>query len=186
MLKGKPLYLALSVAANAVLIGIVVGRLVGGGQPSAMEMEFERYGPTSDVVAAAWEQLPERDRDDLSKQLRDEWRAMEPERQRLQDAGRAVYEAALKEPFDEQELRDAVVVFQHKEQRLQRRAEDILIRHLEGMPAEARATAAVGLLTPYNARVQRANPKPLIATGKETEVGARDASATRDGDSPTN
>ena len=178
MLKGKSLYLALSVAANAVLIGIVVGRLAGGGQPSAMEMEFERYGPTSDVVAAAWEQLPQRDREDLSKQLRDEWRAMEAERQRLQDSGRAVYEAALKEPFDEQELRDAVVVFQHKEQRLQRRAEDILIRHLEGMPAEARATAAVGLLTPYNARVQRANPRPVVNPDGDVNEGALGASAT--------
>lgn len=162
MLKGKSLYLAVSLAANAVLIGVVGGRLAGSSQPSAMEMEFERYGPTSDVVAAAWDQLPERDRVDLRKQLRDEWQAMEPERQRLQEAGRAVYEAALMEPFDEQLLRDAVVVFQHKEQRLQRRAEDILIRHLGEMPPEARATAAVGLLTPYSARVQRANPTPVV------------------------
>lgn len=177
MLKGKSLYLALSLAANAVLIGIVGGRLAGSGAPAAMEMEFERYGPTSDVVAAAWAQLPERDRGELREQLVAEWRAMEPERERLQEAGRAVYEAALSEPFDEQKLRDAVVVFQHKEQRLQRRAEDILIRHLEDMPPEARATAAVGLLTPYNARVQRADPKPIVEPSL-AESGSEESNPT--------
>lgn len=175
MLKGNSLYLAVSLAINAVLLGIVGGRLLGEQQPAAMAMEFERYGPTSDVVSAAWEQLPEQDRAQLREQLRDEWRAMEPERQRLQDAGRAVYEAALEQPFDEARLRDAVVLFQHNEQRLQNRAEDILIRHLGEMPPEARATAAVGLLTPYNARVQRADPKPVVEPPAATEE-----------DSPTN
>ena len=182
MLKGNALYLAISLAANAVLLGIVGGRMLGEHEPSNMALEFERYGPTSDVVAAAWEQLPEQDRLVLRDQLRDEWRAMEPERDRLQDAGRAVYEAALEEPFDEAQLRDAVVLFQHNEQRLQRRAEDILIRHLGGMPAEARATAAVGLLTPYNARVQRANPKLVVEP--EQQSGAAPAEAS--GASPTN
>lgn len=181
MLKGTSLYLAISLAANAVLIGIVGGRMAGGGEPAAMQLEFERYGPTSDVVSAAWGQLPEKDRIELRQQLRAEWQAMEPERQRLQDAGRAVYDAALSDPFDEQRLRDAVVVFQHKEQRLQRRAEDILIRHLEDMPAEARATAAVGLLTPYNARVQRADPNRPIVTPE-----ARGPDAADDSETPTN
>ncbi len=175
MLKGTSLYLAISLAANAALLGIVGGRMIGDREPAAMSMEFERYGPTSDVVADAWQQLPEKDRLDLRDQLRAEWVAMEPERARLQDAGRAVYAAALSEPFDEAQLRDAVVLFQHNEQRLQRRAEDILIQHLGSMPAEARATAAVGLLTPYNARVQRTNQRPVLAPGREPAEGGAPA-----------
>jgi len=151
--------LIVSLVANAVLVGIVVGRLASPPAPQepTVQMQLERYGPTSDVVNAAWAQLPESDRTQLRKQLRDSWEAMSGERGRLREAGQHVYDAALAEPFDEAKLRDAVAIFQLREKKLQDLAEDILISHIGGMPPEARATAAVGLLTPFNARVQRAD-----------------------------
>jgi uncharacterized membrane protein len=150
-----------SVALNLALLGIVGGRLLspaGAGEPT-VRMQLERYGPTSDVVAAAWSQLPESDRVELRNQLRGSWVAMADERRRLSEAGKAVYEAAFAEPFDENKLRDAVAIFQVREKDLQQNAEDLLISHLGRMPREARATAAVGLLTPFNARMQRADGK---------------------------
>jgi hypothetical protein len=48
-----------------------------------------------------------------------------------------------------------VTIFQTRERALQQAAENILISHLRKMPADARATAAVGLLTPFNVRMQR-------------------------------
>lgn len=150
------LALVASLAVNAALLGVVGGRLLGGGKTeSANAMQLERYGPTSDTVRAAWDQLPESDRTLLRKELGERWAMMEGERKQLQAAGRVVYEAALADPFDEDRLRDAVTVFQQREYRMQQSAEDILIRHLAHMPPEARATAAVGLLTPFNARMQR-------------------------------
>ena len=62
----------------------------------------------------------------------------------LQDASKAVHDAALTEPLDEVRLRGAMIVFQQRQQTMQHRAEDILISHLGKMPAQARATAAVG------------------------------------------
>jgi uncharacterized membrane protein len=149
-----------SLALNAALLGIVGGRLLApaSAEPN-VQMQLERYGPTSDVVAAAWAQLPEIDRGELRKQLRESWVAMAPERKRLSEAGKAVYDAAFAEPFDENKLRDAVAIFQLRENGLQQNAENILIGHLAQMPREARATAAVGLLTPFNARMQRADGK---------------------------
>ena len=151
--------LAASFVANAVLLGIVGGRLLSPPQPGepTIQMQLERYGPTSDVVNAAWKQLPEDDRTVLRQELREKWIAMSDERKRLSEAGKRVYDAAFEEPFDETKLRDAVALFQLRENRLQQTAEDILIRHLGKMPRDARATAAVGLLTPFNARMQRAN-----------------------------
>lgn len=147
-----------SLALNAALLGIVGGRIFSpaSAEPS-VQMQLERYGPTADVVAAAWRQLPEADRTELRKQLRESWVAMEDERKRLRDAGETVYNAALVEPFDENKLRDAVALFQLREKHLQDNAEDILISHLGKMPPQARATAATGLLTPFNARMQRAD-----------------------------
>jgi uncharacterized membrane protein len=152
-----PLILVASLVANAVLLGIVGGRLFSPPQPQepTVQMQLERYGPTSDVVSAAWEQLPEEDRTELRKQLRERWVAMTEERKNLSEAGKRVYDAALAEPYDEARLRDAVAIFQLRESRLQQSAEDILISHIGRMPPEARATAAVGLLTPFNARAQR-------------------------------
>lgn len=154
------LFLVGSLALNAALFGIVGGRLLSpaaSGTEPTVQMQLERYGPTSDVVSAAWGQLPESDRTELRKQLRESWVAMEPERLRLREAGEAVYSAALAEPFNENKLRDAVAIFQLREKHLQENAENILISHLGKMPPVARATAATGLLTPFNARMQRAD-----------------------------
>jgi uncharacterized membrane protein len=172
--------LAASLVANAVLLGIVGGRLLSPPQPAepTIQMQLERYGPTSDVVNAAWKQLPEDDRTVLRQELREKWTAMSDERKRLSEAGKRVYDAAFEEPFDETKLRDAVALFQLRENRLQQTAEDILIRHLGKMPRDARATAAVGLLTPFNARMQRANNEerkggPPIAGAPESSGGVQ-------------
>ena len=155
------LALVASLAVNAALVGVVGGRFLGGGKaPQPTPMQLERYGPTSDTVRAAWDQLPETDRIQLRKELGERWTSLEGERKQLQAAGRAVYEAALEEPFDENSLRDALTIFQQREYRMQQSAEDILIRHLGHMPPEARATAAVGLLTPFNVRMQRMDSQP--------------------------
>lgn len=162
----QSIFLIASLAANAVLLGVVGGRLLSPVQPHAptMQMQLERYGPTSDVVNEAWAQLPEADRVELSKQLQASWFAMEDdERKQLSEAGQRVHEAALADPFDEGRLREAVAIFQLRENRLQQAAEDILIHHLARMPAQARATAATGLLTPFNARVQEAVDKERAA-----------------------
>ncbi|MEP7209218.1 MAG: periplasmic heavy metal sensor [Alphaproteobacteria bacterium] len=159
------LFLIGSVAVNAALLGVVGGSLLNNGKPSG-RVQSQRTTPTNDVVQAAWAQLPDAERIDLRRELRDQWVAMKPDRLLLQDAGKAVHDAAMGEPFDEIRLRGAMIVFQQRQQMMQHRAEDILISHLGKMPAEARATAAVGLLTPFNARVQRADhphegpPKP--------------------------
>lgn len=149
--------LVASLTVNAVLLGVVAGRWLS--PPSAheptIETQLDKYGPTSSVVDDAWSQLPAEDKLVLKKQLRESWLTMAKEREQLDQAGKRVYEAALAEPLDESRLRDAVAIFQLRESRMQRSAEDILISHLRKMPPAARATAAVGLLTPFHGQVQR-------------------------------
>jgi uncharacterized membrane protein len=157
--KTSPFLIA-SLAVNAALLGVVGGRALNKTpEATPANMQFERYGPTSDVVKAAWDQLPEADRMALRKQLREQWAAMDGDRKLLSEAGKAVYASAKAEPFDETQLRNSLMVFQQREQMLQGRAEDVLISHLGKMPPDARATAAVGLLTPFSARMQRADGK---------------------------
>lgn len=148
--------LVVSLIANAALAGVIGGRLLNHASSAPTpNMQYERYGPASDVVQAAWAKLPNEDRQALRAQLKQAWDAAAPDRQRLQESGREVAAAALVEPFDEARLRNALYVFQRREAMLQQRAQDILIGHLGKMPPEARSTAAVGLLTPFSARVQR-------------------------------
>jgi uncharacterized membrane protein len=150
------LFLIGSLAVNAALLGVVGGSFFNNERPAG-KAQSQRTLPTSDVVQAAWAQLPENERADLRKELRDQWAAMKPDRQLLQEAGKAVHDAAMQQPFDEVRLRGAMIVFQQRQQNMQHHAEDILISHLGKMPPEARATAAVGLLTPFSARIQRAD-----------------------------
>ena len=169
------LFLIGSIALNAALLGIVGGRLLSpSSQEPNVQMQLERYGPTSDVVAAAWSELPEADRTELRTLLRESWVAMKDERKRLREAGEAVYNAALADPFDETRLRDAVAIFQLRERHLQENAEDILISHLGRMPPQARATAATGLLTPFNARMQRVDDKDAGAKAVSESIRTPD------------
>jgi uncharacterized membrane protein len=158
MASKASLFLIGSLAVNAALLGIVGGRFVNGQaaskEPSVIA-QLDRYGPTANVVRDAWAQLPEEDRVVLRKELRESWVSLDGERKRLSEAGKAVFNAALSEPFEEGKLRDAVTIFQTRERALQQAAENILISHLRKMPPDARATAAVGLLTPFNVRMQR-------------------------------
>jgi uncharacterized membrane protein len=176
--------LAVSLVLNAVLFGLVVGREASDRAPTA-KMDFERYGPTSDVVLQAWSQLPEADRVELRRQIRDLYAAMAPDRARLHDAGNTVYAAALSDPFDEPTLRDALVLFQHRERVMQRQFEDVLIRRLGKMPPEARATAAVGLLTPFNARVRRVDVGDREAESFRQEFGPEQLEAQAARPAPT-
>lgn len=154
MARLLPTLLAVSALVNVALIGVVGARFLGPHGPGARETHREGP-PGSDVVRAAWAQLPEADRTALRSDLREQWTAMAPDRERLAAAGRAVRDAALIEPFDETRLRNALIVFQQREQMVRIRAEDVLISHLGRMPPEARATAAEGLLTPANMRLER-------------------------------
>ncbi len=157
--------LVVSLAANAALLGVVVGRWLSPAalREPTIEAQLDRYSPMSSVVGDAWTQLPADDKAVLDKKLRESWMAMSGERKNLSEAGKRVYEAALAEPFDEARLRDAVGIFQLRESRMQRSAEDILISHLRQMPPGARATAAVGLLTPFHEQVERAGEEELAA-----------------------
>jgi uncharacterized membrane protein len=146
-----------SLAVNAALLGVVGGQLVNKQGRTSVDAAAPRPTPPPSDVQAAWAQLPEADRDELRKQFRDRWVALEKDRRLLSDAGKSVHDVATAEPFDEIKLRDALTIYQVRQERMQRSAEDILISHLGKMPPEARATAAVGLLTPFNQRVQRAN-----------------------------
>lgn len=159
--------LVISLAANAALLGVVVGRWLSPTVPRepTIEAQLDRYAPMSSVVGDAWTQLPAGDKVILDKQLRESWLAMAGERKNLSEAGKRVYEAALAQPFDEARLRDAVGIFQLRESRMQRSAEDILISHLRQMPPGARATAAVGLLTPFHEQVRRAGEEELASSG---------------------
>jgi uncharacterized membrane protein len=146
-----------SLAVNAALLGVVGGQLVNKQGRPRPEMSGGRPpSPPPSDVQAAWAQLPDADRAELRKQFQERWVALESDRKVLSEAGRTVHDVAMAEPFDEVKLRDVLTIYQWRQERMQRSAEDILISHLGKMPPEARATAAVGLLTPFNQRVQRA------------------------------
>jgi len=147
-----------SLALNAALVGVVAGRwLTPQGEAATPGADIARSATSPDVVTTAWGQLSEADRSHLRQDLRASWAAMGDDRRRLAEAGRAVYQSALVEPFDEARLRDAVAIFQLREKTLQSVVEDVLIRRLSGMPPEVRAQAAAGLLTPFYGRIQRAD-----------------------------
>lgn len=163
------LFLIASLAINAALLGVVGGQIVNK-QQRRPPVESQNNRPPQSEVMAAWAQLPDADRTELRKQLRDSWNALDADRKRLSEAGKTVHDVAMKEPFDDVALRDALTIYQQRQRRMQESAEDILISHLGKMPAEARATAAVGLLTPFNARVQRSD-RPKRGDGEDGPRG---------------
>ena len=147
-----------SLALNAALVGVVAGRwLTPRADDAGSSAVVAQDGADPDVMTTAWGQLSEPDRAELRQQLRASWAAMSDNRRRLAEAGRAVYESALAEPFDEARLREAVAIFRLRQTTLEGVVETVLIRHLSGMPPGARARAATGLLTPFYGRMLRSD-----------------------------
>lgn len=160
-----------SLAVNAALLGVVGGQLVNKRGPRPEISSGRPPPPPPSDVQAAWAQLPEADRAELRKQFQERWVVLESDRKVLSEAGRTVHDVAMAEPFDEVKLRDALTIYQWRQERMQRSAEDILISHLGKMPPDARATAAVGLLTPFNQRVQRTGDSRRGDGGKDDKRG---------------
>ena len=180
------IFLIASLAVNAALLGVVGGQLVNKQSRPTTDATAPRPAPPPSDVQAAWAQLPDVDRDELRKQFRDRWVALERDRKLLSEAGKAVHDVAKTEPFDEVKMRDALTIYQVRQERMQRSAEDILISHLGKMPPEARATAAVGLLTPFNQRVQRTNDGKRGDSGKEgRRVDGKPGPSGDDGPKPS-
>jgi hypothetical protein len=156
------LFLIGSLALNAALLGIVGGRMA---QPGAcrtdVQMQLERYGPTADVVAAAWDSCRRLTGRSCANSCASSWVAiMEGERKRLRRSGReCLQRGAWPNRSTKPGCATPSRIFQLREKHLQDNAEDILISHLGKMPPQARATAATGLLTPFNARMQRADKR---------------------------
>src|SRR5262245_1818892 len=98
------LFLIASLAINAALFGVVGGGLLNQQHRRGPDAQGDR--PPQSEVAAAWAQLPDADRAELRKRLRDGWNAMEPDRKLLSDAGKNVHDIATSEPFDGNKLRD--------------------------------------------------------------------------------
>jgi uncharacterized membrane protein len=168
-----------SLAINAALLGVVGGQLANKQRVPRPEFTGARPpSPPPSDVQAAWAQLSEADRAELRKQFQERWVTLESDRKALAAAGKSVHDVAMAEPFDEVKLRDALTIYQWRQERMQRSAEDILISHLGKMTPEARATAAAGLLTPFNQRIQRAGD------GKRNGDGKKDVTKRGDGKQP--
>jgi len=118
--------------------------------------------------------VPEPDRKAMSKQFVELRQASADDYKRLVEASNTVAETAGREPFNERDLRDAVVVYRHFYATLQAGVDNVLISHLAKMPADSREVAARGLLTPYSQWMRMQRPE----TGSASAVPTPKATAS--------
>lgn len=150
-------FLVASAVLNAVLLGMMVKRSEASQPAAQASPRSESVRPVSAEVQAAWSKVPEQDRKEMGKQFAQLREATVDDYKRLMEASNRVAETAGRDPFNERDLRDAVVVYRHFYSGLQTGVDNVLISHLGKMPADAREVAARGLLTPYS---QWMRPRP--------------------------
>ena len=143
-------FLVASAVLNAALLGMLVKRSEVAQAATPPPARNDGVRPVSAEVQAAWAKVPEPDRKAMSKQFIELRQASADDYKRLVEASNTVAETAGREPFNERDLRDAVVVYRHFYSTLQAGVDNVLISHLSNMPADAREVAARGLLTPYS------------------------------------
>jgi uncharacterized membrane protein len=171
--------LVCSAVLNAVLLGNATRRAVEPPPAAATAEPGQSNRAVSAEVQAAWAKLPETDRRELWNQFGDLRRATAGDYQRLEDLGRQVAQIAARDPFDEAELRDSVIVYRHIQAGLQQGVDDTLIMHLSKMPADARETAARGLLTPFYQWMRpRRDGQPSAARSGRPDADASRGPAT--------
>jgi uncharacterized membrane protein len=135
--------LALSLAANLMVVGIVAGAFLNGGGPGRSGDPDDRRGPLREIGNAPFVRALERDdRRALSRALRDQGSALRENRAELRRRFQALLAAIRSEPFDAQAVqtllddqRDAATIHQ-------RTGERLILEQVQNMTPTQRAAYA--------------------------------------------
>ena len=120
------LALLVSLAINLLIAGVVIGRHLDGGAPSRMHFEW------------LMQDLDDATRSKMRKNMHEQMKNTRPHRHDLRQAQRALHEAILTEPFEEDRVKAAMAEVRAASARLQQTMHDQMIQILSEMSAEDR------------------------------------------------
>lgn len=131
--NGVSLWLALSLALNAGLIGVVGGRMLAGSD------RFDDHDRHRKAIHRFETDLPHTERRKVRRQLVMGWRESDEERQALREAHKAVIEAASTEPVDQEKLDKAFADMRAAENVLRAKMHEAMANYLINASPEHRA-----------------------------------------------
>lgn len=143
--RGISLWLAASLAANALLIGVVGGRLL------APDARRDRVGPEPhsyqrELHDRAMSSIDEKRRDEFRKAMRRVWIDSRPVRQELDAARRAAIEAGKAEDYDPDAMKAALENLRAAESELRRHAHEAMAELL----ADATPQERLSIITRFS------------------------------------
>ena len=130
--KSVSLWLVASLAVNALLLGVVGGRMIANGHGHDRWTDRGAYG------ARALDAMPDDVRRKIKRDIVSAWRDSHEEREAMTDARRSVLDAAMREPYDEAEVADALSRLRDAENALRAKIHGLIAQHLEAATPEER------------------------------------------------
>lgn len=130
--KSVSLWLALSLAFNAGLVGVVGGRLLAGGADDDGD-DYKRP-----IVRRFDRDLPHSERREIRKKFVKNWRQSHGERQAIEEARKAIMDAAQEDPVDAEKLEAAFAQLRQAENKLRARMHTALADYLVNASPEHR------------------------------------------------
>lgn len=131
--KSVSLWLALSLALNAGLVGVVGGRLLAGAS------DDDDDGPHKRAIVRRFDsELPHSERREIRKHFVKNWRQSHGDRQAIEEARKAVMDAARTEPVDAKKLEAAFADLRQAENKLRARMHTTLADYLVNASPEHR------------------------------------------------
>jgi len=134
--RGISLWLAVSLAANALLIGVVGGRIIakdGNDQQGPAPREFQH-----EMRDKAMSSIDRERRVELRKAMRQVWKDSRPAREQLNAARDVAVQAVMAEPYDADAVKAALKDLRAAEMELRRYPHDSLADMLADATPEER------------------------------------------------
>ncbi|MEM6627234.1 MAG: periplasmic heavy metal sensor [Pseudomonadota bacterium] len=132
--RGVSIWLAVSLALNAALVGLVGGRILAGPPPAAYETRDDRANERRRV----FEDLSPSQRRALRRDLMQVWRGADAERRAIGEARRAAQAAASADPYDREALESALAAQRAAEEALKARIHTAITGRLDELSPKDR------------------------------------------------
>ena len=155
--KGRiSIWLAVSLAVNALLLGLVGGRMLVGD-------DHDRDRPGNRPPPIESRNIPgltKEARKDLRRSMFRMWRESRDEREEVKQARRVLLDAVLVEPFDEDAVRGALEAMREAEEKMRLNAHTALVEAIGELPPETRQSIVSRLSAMSDRAISMGNKRP--------------------------
>ncbi|MFC7290864.1 periplasmic heavy metal sensor [Hirschia litorea] len=170
--KKLPVILAVSLALNAALIGLMGGQMLVGDN-KYKSPHSSRDGQHRPPIEHVLNVLNESERKTLKKTMIQHWKNSHAEREAMREKHDKVIAVISLDPFEREAVEAALSEFEQADQRMKNIAASGVLDVMQGLSADARVALAETLLLQNRKSIRRPPPRMPCKEGEKCEKRGR-------------